>query len=42
MFPIPRLFLPDLARLGFEFGTVHLAAKASRELLLARFSPDES
>jgi hypothetical protein len=40
MFPIPRLFSRDVARLGFEFGTVHLAAKASRELLLARVIPE--
>lgn len=36
MFPVPRLFLPD-ERMHFEWGTVHLAAKASRALLLAEF-----
>lgn len=34
MFPVPRLFSPD-TRSAFEWGTVHLAAKASRELLLS-------
>lgn len=35
MFPIGRLFPPD-TRSAFEWGTVHLAAKASRDLILAR------
>ena len=39
MTPSHRFFSID-TRMNFEFGTVHLAAKASRRLLLSRLSPD--
>jgi hypothetical protein len=41
MLRMPALFSVDTGLL-FEFGTAHLAAKASRALLLTRIAPQPS
>jgi hypothetical protein len=41
MFPSQGFFSVD-TRMLFEFGTVHLAGAASRDLLLARIAPEQS